>query len=210
MKETRSTVQPALSGKLLLFQRCPYCRRGVGDIRIDLAAALTRRPPSEEVIVLDEIQGQPVVVFQPGVAGARPCPHTIYLLIDVWTPKANCPKVDLSFVWNHPWFAEHDSNGFAKEVFWDQVVDRRQVRAEGRRELGFPSYRPELPYSVRRPVRETMYPRRGTMQRRVRCEGWAIYSVDAQAFCEELGKAAQHFVPVVQGNIKPSCHEDET
>ena len=45
MKKTTYNLKPGQRhNDLLLIHRCPYCRRGAGDIYIDLKAALTWQP----------------------------------------------------------------------------------------------------------------------------------------------------------------------
>jgi hypothetical protein len=174
----------------LLFYRCPYCRRGDGDIHIDLQAALVWQPPlsvGDGDVLIEKVPDQTVVVFRPGVVGATPCPHMIYLLVDVdLMPEDNMK----TFIYCHPWFNESDPNGLAWDLLWDEVVDRWDSSAAERRFLGRCLYRPSFPYRIRRPVREIQYPHHGDPEGRIQCEGWVICSVDAMGFCAELVEVA--------------------
>jgi hypothetical protein len=178
---------------LLLFHRCPYCRRGVGDIHIDLQAAAAWKPsPSARYgeVSISEVPDQTVVVFQPGVVGANPCPHMIYLLVDVnEMPEDRYDNMN-TFLWHHPRFDEGDPNGLGFDLLWEEVVDRWAMGAKERRILGPRSYRPSFPYRIRRPVREIQYPHHGDPEGRFQCEGWVICSVDAKGFCAELVEVA--------------------
>ena len=100
-----------------------------------------------------------MVVFQPGIVGANPCPHMIYLLSDVIT-GAKEPNIESTYVWNHPWFQESDPDRFASELLWNDVFDYWAISAKERRTPGF-SLLPSLPYRIRRPVREVRYPHHG-------------------------------------------------
>ncbi len=173
---------------LLRFHRCPYCRPGDGDVFVDLdqAAAL----PRDLDVLIGHDPEQSVVLFRPGVVGGIPCPHTVFLLIDVILTGKKTSNVEHCFTWRHPWFDESDAGGLAKDIMWD-ILEEAVLDRESRHLPGPRPYRPCSPYRVFRPSRKVWYPHHADSRSRIACEGWVICSVNGQGFCKELGKAAR-------------------
>ena len=171
---------------LRLFHRCPYCRHGDGDIRIDLHAAMTwpRRDTS-----INKVPDQDVVVFQAGIAKAPPCPHLLWLLVDINRAFRGRYVAEKTFTWLDCWFNMNDANGLAADLMFTDAFEDRPHRAENR-PSNIPRYfRPSVPYRLRRLEREIPDPHYGDPQRRIECEGWVICTVDKQNFLADLGEA---------------------
>ena len=163
----------------LLFHRCSFCRRGTGRIFVDTKQAVQWKPPPSRDIAIGKTPDQPVVLFQPRVA--KPCPHVIYLLVDVNLLYGAEHRSDTTFTWVNPWFDANDPARTAMNLLWDEVVDPWY--------LGEPSlYRPSIPFDIRRPSREIRRPHHGDPEGRSEIEGWVICAADARKFCGELGE----------------------
>jgi hypothetical protein len=171
---------------LLRVFRCPYCRHGRGDVHVDVPAAVAWKPPSDAEVVIGKVQ-QPVVVFRPGVVEARPCPHLLYLLLDVNQVAGDRRLGTKTFLWTHPWFDENKGeDDFASDLFFQDVFDHHAMpRARDERPVA-QRFHPSVPYQVRRLWPEDNQPRNGHVQ----CEGWAVVTVDAAGFLAELRNAA--------------------
>jgi hypothetical protein len=177
----------------LLFHRCPYCRHGAGDIHIDLAQAAMWPPPSaadQRCTEIMDVPDQQVVIFQRGIVGTTPCPHTIVLEINVTMLRRNNrnnPSNSHTFSWIHPRLVGCEP--VVEDIFWEDVFNYTVCQDI----MDRPSYSPKWPYQVQRPVREITYPHRGDQNGRVLCEGWVVCSVGGEDFLEDIDEAARDF-----------------
>ena len=173
---------------LLRFQRCPYCRSGHGDIFVDLdqAAAL----PRDTDVLIGQDPEQSVVLFRPGVVGGNPCPHTVFLLIDVILTARKKPTISHCFTWRHTWFDESDPGGRARDLMMD-VLEEAVLDRESRHFPGPRAKRSCFPFWVLRPSLEVPNPHRADPKGLITCEGWVICSVSGRGFCQDLAKAAR-------------------
>lgn len=185
-----STLQT--SDSVLRFHRCPYCRLGDGDIFVNLEQAATL--PRDTDVLIGADPNPSVVLFRRGFVGTNPCPHAVFLLIDIILASKKNSDVQHCFTWRHPWFDESDTDGLAKDFMWD-VFEEADLFRENRRFPGPRPYRPCFPFRVLRPSRKVRYPHHADPRARITCEGWVICSVNGRGFCKELAKAARNENP---------------
>ena len=125
------------------FNRCPYCRDGASKIVVDTDAVPIWKPPrtKTEEIVINHFPDQPIVRFLPHRELAQPCPHLLYLLVDVDAGTGQQPEQSLTLTWLHPWLL-YGIRTFSRFYdLWEAVV-----------EPGDPSYVPSTPHQVRQPA----------------------------------------------------------
>ena len=120
-----SSVQ--LPDNLLRFHRCPYCRRGFGDIHVDPEAAVSWAAITsrQATIAIRSVKPRTSLSCSSGPEsfGASPCSHLLYLLVDI-NEKSSSKHLDTTtFTWVHPWFDTHDANGLAKDLLFADVFE---------------------------------------------------------------------------------------
>ena len=157
-----------MNSGIVRFHRCPFCRRGEGEIGIDIDAVQTWQPHKVAVteLLINDIPDQPVVAFQPDRVANVPCPHIVYMVVDIDISVSSKERLSRTFTWLNPWFREYDPAHDAFWFMWEAVVE-----SDGPR-----TYEPSYPYRVRRPGREKVIKIAGGLEQHACCQGWVISS----------------------------------
>ena len=169
-----------------------------GDPKVDMLAELEYmeeiNTTEHHTINLEEPDG--IFIFDPDASAEGPCRHTIYLYPEVEAvyheSLASEPsRWEYGGIWNHPWFAEHDHDEYAREGMWDLIewLPRRP-----------PDLRPTQPHVVRKFSR-SWKSRRGRWN--IWVEPIVVLALEPVAFLEELRHSVKQCSPQLQEPQRP-------